>query len=150
VCVCVCVCAVSPVYDAIFVQVLHCRQDLSGVAPHLPLLQPLPLTDPVHQVSSSTELHGHVVAVLCLQSLTQTVIHVHTNETSLFNSSKYDSPNFQSKICICIFVFVYYYFFLPPTGLRCEDVGPSDECEVLSSCSSARMSPAVLFSCQSP
>lgn len=66
----VCVCADSPVYDAMFVQVLHCGQDLSGVTPHLPLLQPLPLTDPVHQVSSSTELHGHVVAVLRLQSLT--------------------------------------------------------------------------------
>lgn len=60
----------SPVYDAMFVQVVHRREDLTGVAAHLLLLQPLPLTDPVHQVSSSTQLHGHVVAVLRLQSLT--------------------------------------------------------------------------------
>lgn len=76
--VCVCVCAVSPVHDAVFVQVLHRRQDLTGVASHLPLLQPLPLTDPVHQVSSGTQLHGHVVAVLCLQSLTHTQLFMCT------------------------------------------------------------------------
>lgn len=64
-------------YDAVFVQVFHSRQDLSGVAAHLPLLQPLPLTDPVHQVSSSTQLHGHVVAVLRLQSLTHTHTGIH-------------------------------------------------------------------------
>lgn len=73
-----CVCAVSPVHDAVFVQVLHRRQDLTGVASHLPLLQPLPLTDPVHQVSSGTQLHGHVVAVLCLQSLTHTQLSMCT------------------------------------------------------------------------
>lgn len=60
----------SPVYDAMFVQVVHRGEDLTGVAAHLPLLQPFPLTDPVHQVSSGTELHGHVVAVLRFQSLT--------------------------------------------------------------------------------
>lgn len=61
----------KPVHNAVFVQVIHCRQDLPDVAPHFPLLQALLLADPVHQVSSSAELHGHVVAVLRLQSLKQ-------------------------------------------------------------------------------
>lgn len=80
---------VSPVHDAVLVQVIHRRQDLTGVAPHLPLLQPLPLTDPVHQVASGTELHGHVVAVLRLQSLTHTqsfstlVGQAHSAETDM-------------------------------------------------------------------
>lgn len=75
----------SPVHDAVFVQVIHRREDLAGVAPHLPLLQPLPLTDPIHQVSSGAELHGHVVAVLCLQSLTRFLITDFIQSAGLFN-----------------------------------------------------------------
>lgn len=102
------VCVVSPVYDAVFVQVFHRREDLTSVAAHLPLLQPLPLTDPVHQVSSCTELHGHVVTVLRLQGLRHTDKHthsysctVHMNRTSLFLTS----------LCNAVTVFGLYMHF---------------------------------------
>lgn len=70
-----------PVYDAMFMQVLHCRQNLPGVAPHLLLLQPPLVTDSVHQVSSCTQLHGHVVAVLGLQSLQENKTNKKKNNT---------------------------------------------------------------------
>lgn len=63
--------ATSPVHHAVLVQVIHRQQDLTGVASHLTFLQPPPVADPVHQVAAGAQLHGHVVAVLRLQSLTQ-------------------------------------------------------------------------------
>lgn len=65
------VCTSVPVNYPVFVQVIHCRQYLAGVSAHLPLLKPLTFTDAVHQIPSTAQLHGHIVAVLCLQRLQQ-------------------------------------------------------------------------------
>lgn len=112
-------------HNAVFVQVIHCRQDLAEVAPHLPLLQTLLLTDPVHQVSSGAQLHGHVVAVLRLQSLEHTHRLVAATVPSWGDVAS-----------------------LPPAEQRCVDVEPSGGFVVLASCSSARTNPDELSSCR--
>lgn len=53
------------------VQVLNCQHQLSDVFLSLPLIQALLVVDAVHEVSTGTQLHHQVIAVLCLQNVQQ-------------------------------------------------------------------------------
>lgn len=53
------------------VQVLNCQHQLSDVFLSLPLVQVLLVIDAVHEVSTGTQLHHQVIAVLCFQNVQQ-------------------------------------------------------------------------------
>lgn len=60
---------ILPVNNPLAMQVLYCRQNLSGVSPYFLFHQPLFVTNSVQEVPTEAQLHHHVIGVVGLQGL---------------------------------------------------------------------------------